>query len=280
MARDLRLRLAKEELRRLYSNEKKSLDDIGRLYGVSRVAVWKYCRAQGLARRTRSEARLEAQKKGKVPQDYFEINEDFFSRWSPEMAYVLGLIMTDGCISKYGSVSLCINDKDLLETVKIALGSSHPVRRSKYQKGLYALVFARGKLIADLKKLGVFPKKSLNISFPDIPDAYLIDFIRGVFDGDGSVFFEKRSPNFPLKSSFISGSKRFIETMENKLSVLGMPQRNIYRQKTKNGILYMFRYAHKDSAKLFKILYRNTPENGLFLRRKYYKFLSGLRSNN
>lgn len=279
MARDLRLRLTKEELRKLYLNEKKSLEDIGRMYGVSRVAVWKYCRAERLKRRTRSEARLEAQKRGKVPQDYFEINEHFFSKWSKEMAYVLGLILTDGCISKYGTVSLCINDKDLLENVKAILGSGHPIRQSRHQKGLYAFIFAREKIVADLNKLGVFPKKSLDVRFPDVPDAYLIDFIRGVFDGDGSVFFEKRSSNFPLKSSFISGSKRFIETLEDKLSILGMPKRNIYRQKTKNGILYMFRYAHKDSAKLFKILYEGALEKGLFLRRKYYKFLSGLRSN-
>ena len=278
MAKDLRLRLAEEELRRLYSKEKKSLNDIGRMYGVSRVAVWKYCRDRGLARRTKSQARLEAQKKGKIPQDYFEINENFFSKWTHKMAYVLGLIMTDGCVSKHGSVSLCINDKDLLETVKTALGSNHPIRHSKYQARLYTLVFAREKLIDDLNKLGVFSKKSHNIGFPDVPDVYLVDFIRGIFDGDGSVFFEKRSPNFPLKSSFISGSKGFIETIEHKLRILGMSKRNIYQQKTKNGILYMFRYAHKDSAKLFNILYKNTQENGLFLRRKYYRFLSGLRN--
>jgi len=102
MTRDLRSRLSKEDLHRMYLVEKKSLEDIARLYGVSRVAIWKYCESEQLARRSRSESRLEAQKNGKVPQGYFDINEDFFSKWSPEMAYVLGLIATDGCISKSG----------------------------------------------------------------------------------------------------------------------------------------------------------------------------------
>lgn len=119
MAKDLRLRLKKEELRRLYLRERMSLEDIARLYGVSRVAVWKYCKDEQLIRRTRSEARLEAQKKGKVPQSYFHINEDFFNKWSAEMAYILGLLMTDGCLSKpkNGSyrIRLCLNDKELLE---------------------------------------------------------------------------------------------------------------------------------------------------------------------
>lgn len=92
-----------------------SLEDIGRFYGVSRVAVYKKLKKYGILQRSKSEARLEAQKQGKVPQDFFDINEDFFCSWSPEMAYVFGLIITDGCISKTGTVSLSINDKELLE---------------------------------------------------------------------------------------------------------------------------------------------------------------------
>ena len=278
MSKDLRLKLPKEDLERLYLDDKKSLEDIGRMYGVSRVAIWKYCRDAGLNRRSRSEARLEAQKKGKVQQEYFEINENFFGKWSPEMAYVLGLIITDGCISKHGKILISINDKDLLEVVKTALGAGHPIRQSKHQKGLYVFTFAREKLIADLNKLGVFPKKSHNVRFPDVPNLYLIDFIRGVFDGDGSIFFEKRSLKNPLRASFISGSKDFIGALETRLTDLVMSRRNIYQQKTKNGILYMFRYAHNDSVKLFKILYKNAEDSGLYLRRKYYKFLSGLKS--
>lgn len=278
MPKGLRQRVKPGDLRKLYFEEKKSLEDIARLCGVSRVAVWKYCKAEKLVRRNRSEARLEAQKRGKVPQHYMQINEHFFSKWSAQMAYVLGLIITDGCISKTGTISLCINDRDLLERVKSVMDSEHAIKSYGHQASLFHLNFAREQLIADLKKLGISSKKSLNIAFPDVPDAFLVDFIRGVFDGDGSVFFEKRSPNFPLKSSFISGSKRFIEMLEKKLRMLGMPERNIYQQKTKNGILYMFRYAHKDSGKLFEIMYKNTLENGLFLRRKYYKFLSGLKA--
>ena len=272
MTKDLRSRLKKQELRRLYLKEKMSLEDIARLYGVSRVAVWKYCRSEQLTRRTRSQARLEAQKRGKVPQNYYEINDRFFGKWSPEMAYILGLIATDGCISKSGTISLCINDKDLLEKVKVIMGSTHAIRQSGYQERLYIFNFAREKLVSDLKDLGISPKKSLNINFPDVPKKYLKDFIRGVFDGDGSVFFEKKSPNFPLRASFVGSSKSFLDSLENSLRKLGMPKRNIYRQKTKNSTSYMFRYAHKDSIKLFKLMYKDTLKNELYLKRKYDKF--------
>lgn len=279
MAKDLRLRLKREELRRLYLTEKKSLEDIARLYGTSRVAVWKYCNSERLARRSRSEARLEAQKKCKVPQSYLDIKEDFFSKWSSEMAYVLGLLATDGCVSKSGTVSLCINDKDLLEKVKSIIGSNHSIKYYGYQKGLYSFKFSRVKIREDLMRLGIVPDKSLSIRFPDVPHEFLTDFIRGIFDGDGSVFFEKRSPNFPLRTSFISSSKAFIETLEAKLFLLGMPKRKIYRHNTKNAISYMIRYAHADSIKLSNLLYTNDIlKNRLFLARKHDKFRSGMTS--
>jgi len=277
MAKNLRVTLTDGELRRLYLEQKMSLEDIGRLYGVSRVAVWKYCRDKRLIRRSRSEARLEAQKKGKVPQCYYDINEMFFEKWSTEMAYILGLIITDGCVSQTGTVSLRINDRDLLEKVRQAMESEHRIRSYKHQKKLYGFQFTREKMTDNLKRLGVLPKKSLTVDFPDIPDLFIVDFIRGVFDGDGSVFFEKRNPRSTLKTSFVSSSKKFIEKLEKKLQKLGMPPSMIYKQKTKNTVSHMIRYANKDSIKFYNILYKNVPDNGLYLERKRDKYKQCMR---
>jgi predicted DNA-binding protein YlxM (UPF0122 family) len=267
--------LTKDKLINLYINDRKSLEDIAKIYDVSRVAVYKKFKKYGIQQRSKSEARLEAQKQGKLPQQFFDINENFFSSWSPEMGYVLGLIITDGCVSKTGTISLSMNDKELLEKVKKVLGSKHMIEPSKHQKGLYCFHFSRDKLVRDLEKHCVVPRKSLVVKFPEIPQAYLADFIRGVFDGDGSVFFDKRRPKSPLRANFVSGSKDFIEGLQISLEFLGMPKRTIYRQKTKNGWTYMFIYDHKDSTKLFSLLYKNA-QNGLFLERKYNRFLEGL----
>lgn len=278
MGKNLRLKLKEEELRRLYIEEKRSLEDIARLYGVSRVAVWKYCRATQLTRRSKSEARLEAQKRTKVPQRYFHINEDFFSKWSPEMAYVLGLLMTDGCLSKEenGSynIRLCLTDKELLDKVAKAMGSEHTIAESKSRKGLHMFIFGREKMAQDLIKLGMKPRKSLNLRFPGVPKEYLRGFIRGVFDGDGSVYFTPKSPGYPLISKFVSGSKAFIYELEARLRGLGMPKRTIYEQKGKN-ISYMFKYSHRSSLRLFKVLYGGV-QKGLYLDRKYSKFREGV----
>jgi len=266
--------LTKEKLTNLYIDEKKSLEDIARLYKVSRVAIYNKIKKYGIKQRSKSEARIEAQKQGKLPQQFFDINENFFSTWSPEMAYVLGLIITDGCISRTGRVSLSMNDNELLEKVKKVMGSEHKIEPSKHQKGLYYFHFAREKLVEDLRKFGIFPRKSLTVKFPDVPQDFLTHFIRGVFDGDGTVYFDKRGRNYPIRTGLYSGSKDFIEKLEDNLTKLGLPKRNISQQKTKNGIYYGIRYGHYDSLKLFHILYKKA-KNGLFLERKYRRFLEG-----
>lgn len=266
--------LTKDKLINLYINDRQSLGDIAALYNVSRTAIYNKFKKYGLKQRSKSQARLEAQKQGKLPQQFFEINEDFFSAWSPEMAYVLGLVITDGCVSKTGTVSLSMNDEELLEKVKKIMGSTHKITASKHQKGLYYFHFARERLVADLAKHGVLPRKSLTVKFPKVPERYMADFIRGVFDGDGSVMLNKKSKNFPLVTKFFSGSEEFINGIEIKLQELSMPKRTIYQQKTKNGLYYTVVYGHKDSIKLFNILYKNT-QNELFLERKYRKFLEG-----
>lgn len=270
--------LSKENLSVLYLNNKKSLEEIALLYNVSKVAIYKKLKQYGIKTRSKSEARVEAQKQNKLPQQFFDINENFFDTWSAKMAYILGLIFTDGCISKNGNISLCINDQELLHKVKYTLESEHNITPSKHQKGLFIFHFSRKKMVERLKFLGVTPRKSMTIKFPEVPEDYLKDFIRGVFDGNGSVFFDKRRPKYPLRSKFISSSESFIQKLKKSLESLNMPKRNIYKQKTKNGWSFMIIYAHKDSIKLFNIMYNNC-ENRLFLERKYNRFLEGLKAH-
>lgn len=147
------------------------------------------------------------------------------------------------------------------------------IKPSTHQKGLYIFIFARQKLAEDLLKLGMKPRKSLDLRFPDVPKEYLKDFIRGVFDGDGSVYFKTKSLKCPLATKFVGGSKEFIYELEKRLQETGMPKRNIYEQKGKNPS-YMFRYCHKDSVKLLNFLY-NGVKDKLYLERKYNKFKEG-----
>lgn len=270
MNKNLKNQLPKEELIRLYKIEGQSLGDIGKAYGVSRVAIMKYCNILGVERRGKGEARVLAQKKGKIEnQRYCAINEAFFSSWSPEMAYIVGLLMTDGCISKTknGSyrISLCLNDGDLLKKIAETLGSDHTITESKYQKGLNVFIFGREKIARDLLRLGMKPRKSLDLKFPKVPKEYLGDFIRGVFDGDGSVFYARVSKQSPLRSKFYSASESFIIGLMKSLESLGMPDKTLYCEKTKRkNPYYYINYCHADSIKLYKIMYKEKKESYIY----------------
>ena len=247
---------------------------IGELCGVERFHVFRLMRIYGFKSRTRSEAW-----KHRGTEDVYKINENFFHHWSKEMAYVLGLILTDGNIGTDDNrISITMKEGYLLENIKKILKSEHPVKYDKV-KNLCHYGFCRKKMSDRLFELGITRNKSLNAKFPDVPDQFLSHFIRGVFDGDGSVFYEPRSKTYPLRVNFISGSKAFMTALESKLHYhAGLSKRTIYERLQKR-MSYYIRYSHKDSLKFFGYIYEGAEES-MRLERKYQKFLEGMHSGN
>lgn len=255
-------------LRTRYHTEKKSLSDIAKEYGCTRQYIFKLLKTFHINRRDKLQAaRLK---------DKYTINNNFFSQWSTEMSYVLGLIFTDGCIQKdkrgrSASVVLSINDLSLLGKVRNLMGSTHRIAKLK-QKGLYRFAFGREKILKDITNLGLTPNKSKIVKFPNMPEEYLRHFIRGCWDGDGSVFFQYKKKL--LMTFYVSGSKEFIEKMEDVLyRNAGLAKRVIYTRP--GGTSFYFKYAHQDSIKLFHYMYDDVP-NYMFLDRKYDKFREGI----
>jgi DNA-binding transcriptional regulator WhiA len=224
----------------------------------------------GFKRRTRPEAW-----KHRGKDELYEINEKFFNSWTNEMAYVLGFILTDGSISDNdNSVKISIKDVELLEKIRTKLKSNHPIKYLKAY-GIYCFSFSRKKMTERLSKLGITSNKSLDIEFPKVPDKFMSHFIRGVFDGDGSVFFESRNKKSPLRVSFTSGSKKFITALEDIIHTqAGVSKRTIYKLHRKNTSYYI-RYCHKDSLKFIDYIYADADES-MWLERKHRKFLEGM----
>jgi intein-encoded DNA endonuclease-like protein len=88
------------------------------------------------------------------------------------------------------------------------------------------------KIINDLVNIGLTPNKSLTVKFPKIEKEFLHHFIRGYFDGNGSISIDKTKNLVRVK--FTSGSNDFIVALQNILNDLEIkttymhPKENTY----------------------------------------------------
>ena len=294
--------LNKEKLGELYITQGKSLEDIANEYGCSRQAIMNRMKKYGLIRRGKSKARIEAMKKGKFERfGYYEINENYFSEWSSGMAWVLGLLFTDGNLSK-GRVAITSVDIELLEKIKKLLNSSYPIvkRTQSYDKSkhIYEFGFSREKMTTDLDGLKLSERKSLYMKFPNIPEEYMRHFIRGCWDGDGSVYIAGGR----MEASYVSGSEKFVERLVQELYraeiyISGRKRRRLNKEseeyklwsKYPNGRFpltihkdwtaknaYYIKIQTKEKVeKLFHYFYDGVDES-VYLARKYNVFVKGL----
>lgn len=232
-----------------------SMKNVADKYNWTASGVGKMLKAYNIPARTLSAAR----------RNYlnYTINEDVFHVIdNPDKAYWLGVMYSDGFISKTGLYTDCFGlaisekDQEWLEQFKSFLEYNgeikHYITSQGYKIGTpYAkLIIGNNKIVADLKTWGVIEHKSKLIhKLPDI--MYLDDFIRGYIDGDGSL--RKDYPCFQ-----ISGNESFLLDIANYFQIpyAIRPDKSIY----------CLRYNTKPSEYLEKRLYKNAH---YYLKRKY-----------
>jgi hypothetical protein len=129
---------------------------------------------------------------------YYDVNEDYFSKINnTEKAYWLGFIAADGCVGdkkgqKMLSIELAFKDKSHLEKLKKNIGYSGPVHdkirtvKGELRYSCYLTICCE-RIVDDLFKLGIVPRKSSILKRPNIKEEFFRHWIRGYFDGDGSV---------------------------------------------------------------------------------------------
>lgn len=213
----------------------------------------------------------------------YAVNEAFFDVWNLRMAYVLGYIYADGNIGNWPKmraryVSITSTDRDSIERMRSWMHSRHTIvmRESQWENGkdAYTLRIGNHKLYESLVTFGLHPRKSLTITFPDIPQQHLKDFVRGYFDGDGCVnIYRVKNEDGTgrlrkLSVIFTSGSKVFLEQLAFALTAAYQTKpQNIVHGKT----AFQLRYSTKDALILFRELYKGC-EKGEYLERKHRIF--------
>ncbi len=285
----IRGRVTGEELDRLYRQEGLSLEDIARKFGVTRQAVNHLLTDYGIPARGKSEARILALSKGKFEgRTTAQLNESIFSRWSHPMAYLLGYVFTDGSLSRasQGSfrVSISSIDREHLGKLAAILGEGVRIEKRKQSKKGFSgtedrychlISFTRPAMIADLQKLGLTKRKSLTMEFPNVPEEFLRHFIRGCWDGDGSIMIQGQFGYRQLVAAYVTGSLAFITGMRDRLQKYGFGRLTIHTRqpdgvKTKNPS-YSMKIFGRYALEFCRFPYEGVP-NGLLLTRKFLTY--------
>lgn len=202
-------------------------------------------------------------------------------RWSSNLAYAVGLLATDGCMSQKGHlIDLTSIDREQLENFSKCLGVPFYIgKKSGSQgKGTYLRIQFKNVIFYNfLLSIGLTPAKSKTIGALKIPQEYFWDFLRGSFDGDGCSYsyWDKRwKSSFMFYTTFASASEKHIvwlrETIEHLLSVRGHLTHGGPKQ-----VLHQLKYAKAESLKLLRKMYQE--KNSTYLSRKRLKIDEMLR---
>ena len=154
-----------------------------------------------------------------------EVDEQFFDTWTPPMAWVLGLLLSDGHFAKGApTIQLSSTDREVVDKVRACLGATHPIRVSHGGTGhlgdkpVYILAINRKRLRRGVDVLLPARPKADRRRLPDVPESLLGHFVRGYFEGDGSIFFDEPRSNLHVQ---ISGPTAFIEDLRRRLVAAG-----------------------------------------------------------
>jgi len=186
-------------------------------------------------------------------------DQSFFRKIDSEAkAYVLGVIFSDGCIYQGRYLNISSKDREFVNMCRSLLKSSAPIHT---YKNSHSLIIGDQKIYASLIKLGVKERKSWKeYIIPRIPQKLFWHFLRGVFDGDGSFFIDKRDKYKYLAASFTCNSKKFLNDIRTRLLKSDISSHNIrFDRKPNNTGSWQLRIASRGAVKSFvEHLYNNS----------------------
>ena len=194
----------------------------------------------------------------------YSLNENYFKTYSHNMAYILGLWWADGSIytkQKTFSITL-LDDEELLNLILKEMESTHPLKLHK-KTGAFNIKINNVNLYNSIIQLGGKPNKSLDPGYPNLPDEFFSSFLRGVFDGDGSIYIKKTA----YISNISSGSRSFLEILESKITDIN---REIVPYISEPNGCYSLNFSQSDTIRLGYILYKHPST--LYMKRKYNVF--------
>ena len=202
------------------------------------------------------------------------LREDYFANIdTEEKAYFLGLLLTDGSIipdtkkQRQDNISLELveTDVEILEKFKQELRSNSSLyynKRKNRDKGTYTFSIRSNQMSQDLSKYGIVPNKTyLTNHLPILPQDLTSHFIRGIIDGDGSLYFSGNTWHCGITSY----SETLLEELQEIISSrIGKKNKLKIYNAEKKGV-HRLTYAQADTKKIVEMCYKN---NNISIARK------------
>lgn len=270
-----RLKISIDKHKRIVSLYKNGISSIkiSKEYKVLPLTIRQILKKYNVKMKTNSESHTK-----------YSLNHYYFKNINTnQKAYFLGLLASDGTNTNKGfSITLQNKDKHILKELKNQLEFTGKVRKVfhtcksfNFNKKSYSNLYITSYQISkDLSKLGVISNKTNYLKFPNIDKKYYSHFIRGYFDGDGSIGKYKNNYNFS-----IIGNKPLIKKIQNILiSKCDLPKTKIYVGYNCKPNIINFIYTGKNQIfKIHSYLYKNSGD--CYLVRKENKFKEILNKN-
>ena len=209
----------------------------------------------------------------------YGLNEHYFdSIDTPSKAYLLGMLYADGCnhVDHYSIIlSLQECDREVVEFMKNEIEYEGPLRTIDLEKKNHKhqnqcrICINDQHMSLQLESLGVVQAKSLIIEFPNfIPDELMPHFIRGYFDGDGSISYDEKRHKCHTK---IAGTKEFCSAVSEILTKMNCKHNIVHPKQCQDSNTYVLQTCgNKSSLKLLSWMYDNDE---FHMERKYQKYL-------
>lgn len=249
------------EVIRKYVEEDLDSTDLAPEYDVTPTVIARIIKKAGVTR-----SNSDSKRKYKYDETTFDVITN-------ESAYWVGMLMTDGsAVESEGhspNVSLTLKEEDTAHVDKFRsfLKAEHPVipvpasGNKKDLPNMYARLAIRSRKLANaLAKHGVMPKKVYRTAAtPEL--AGNPHFWRGVIDGDGCLYKNKRPSGFKLT---LTGTKELLEQFRGYAESISPRSRATVR-KAGDSLAYQFQLTGVHAVRLIHVLYKGAP---IFLDRK------------
>jgi hypothetical protein len=234
-------------------------------FGITPTAIYGLLKRRDIARRDRSHARRE-----------YDVDDQFFDEINTqEKAYFLGFLFADGYnleTRNAVSISLAEPDRRILEEMNALVQPDKPLQYVKYKgkrQNQYRLTMQNKRISRRLSELGCHQRKSYDLSFPVcVSESLMPHFVRGYFDGDGSIILPRRRSNvsvsFVGSVTFISGLRSYLAD-KCHLSMVKMAS----RFESEPRVVQIAYCGVNNVIRLRDMMYKDAR---ILLRRKFEKF--------